>query len=121
MTIIENPISNFYNGNVKKVRNVRNMQIFDTAVLSSKGQITLPKSVRDKLKLNKGQKVVFYESYDGNIVIEPITDSKSRKDLLQAYNNIDEERENEIAELSVRLVKEVRKQIDEELVNKNKQ
>lgn len=40
----------------------------EIAKVTSKGQITLPKSVRDKLKLSIGDKVVFVEK-SGNFVI----------------------------------------------------
>lgn len=36
--------------------------------VTSKGQITIPKAVRDRLKLTEGDKVAFIEK-DGNIVI----------------------------------------------------
>ena len=57
-----------YNKNVKKVKNKasktrreemrKNMEI---AKVSSKGQITIPVSVRNKLKLKTGDKIVIFE------------------------------------------------------------
>ena len=41
-----------------------------TATLTSKGQITLPKDVRDDLKLKEGDRVSF-EKIDGRYVLRP--------------------------------------------------
>ncbi len=41
------------------------------ATLTSKGQITLPKSIRDRLGLKPGDKIAFRERTDGTIVVEP--------------------------------------------------
>jgi AbrB family looped-hinge helix DNA binding protein len=41
-----------------------------TASLTSKGQITLPISVRKKLRLNAGDQVVFIEREDGEITVK---------------------------------------------------
>jgi antitoxin PrlF len=43
------------------------------ATVTSKGQITLPKPVRDKLGLRPGDRVAFREREDGTIVVEPET------------------------------------------------
>lgn len=42
----------------------------ELARVTSKGQITIPKAIRDKLKLKEGDKVLFIESEDGRIIIE---------------------------------------------------
>jgi antitoxin PrlF len=42
--------------------------IHETATLTSKGQITLPKSVRQMLELNTGSKIAF-DIRDGQIVV----------------------------------------------------
>lgn len=41
-----------------------------TASLTSKGQITLPISIRKKLRLNTGDQVVFIEREDGEITVK---------------------------------------------------
>ena len=41
------------------------------ATLTSKGQITIPKEMRDKLNLAPGDKVKFFIQPDGNLVILP--------------------------------------------------
>jgi len=53
------------------------------ATLTSKGQITLPKRVRDELGLGPGDRVDFVPLEDGNFAIVPATHSvKSLKGLL---------------------------------------
>ena len=39
------------------------------ATISSKGQITLPARLRDKLKLEEGDKVEFYVDHKGRVMI----------------------------------------------------
>ena len=46
----------------------------EIAKLSSKGQITLPKEIREKLCLKEGDKVMFIEK-DGKIIVEKSVDS----------------------------------------------
>ena len=46
----------------------------EMAKLSSKGQITLPKEIREKLCLKEGDKVMFIEK-DGKIIVEKSVDS----------------------------------------------
>ena len=40
-----------------------------TSTLTSKGQITIPKKVREHLQINKGSKVSFYIDHDGSVVM----------------------------------------------------
>jgi len=44
-----------------------------TATVTSKGQITIPKSVRDELGLREGDRVAFRVLEDGTVVVEPET------------------------------------------------
>ena len=46
-----------------------NNELLDTAKLTSKGQITIPKQIRDLLKLDQGDSVVFYVDENKNIKI----------------------------------------------------
>jgi AbrB family looped-hinge helix DNA binding protein len=41
------------------------------AVMSSKGQMTIPKAIRDKLKLKPGDRIEFGETPDGRVVLYP--------------------------------------------------
>jgi len=41
------------------------------ATISSKGQITLPARLRDKLKLEEGDKVEFYVDHKGRVMMRP--------------------------------------------------
>lgn len=42
-----------------------------STTLTSKGQVTIPKSVRDELGLRVGDKVAFRVLEDGTVVVEP--------------------------------------------------
>ena len=46
-----------------------NNELLDTSKLTSKGQITIPKQIRDLLKLEQGDSVVFYVDENKNINI----------------------------------------------------
>jgi AbrB family looped-hinge helix DNA binding protein len=43
-----------------------------TATLTSKGQITLPKSIRDSLGLGRGDRIEFIDAANGTVVLRPI-------------------------------------------------
>ena len=43
--------------------------------ITSKGQVTIPKSVRDKLKLRAGDRVDFLVEPDGTVRLVPVTAS----------------------------------------------
>ena len=42
-----------------------------TSTLTSKGQITVPKEIRDHLKLRTGQRLEFEVAADGRVVMRP--------------------------------------------------
>jgi len=46
-----------------------------TAKLTSKGQITIPIEVREKLRLKAGDKIDFFETEDGKFTLRPKTGS----------------------------------------------
>lgn len=55
-----------------------------TATITSKGQITLPKAVRDRLRVGPGDRVTFLERPDGSIVVQGQTvDLLSLRGLLK--------------------------------------
>jgi antitoxin PrlF len=43
------------------------------ATLTSKGQITVPKTVREALRLDAGKKVEFLVLQDGDVLLHPVT------------------------------------------------
>jgi antitoxin PrlF len=54
-----------------------------SATLTSKGQLTLPKAVRDLLRLGAGDRVDFVVNDDGTVVLRPVTvDVRELKGLL---------------------------------------
>lgn len=55
-----------------------------TSTLTSKGQITLPKEIRDRLGLRVGDRVRFRETAEGTIVVE--TETGSLMDLFGALS-----------------------------------
>lgn len=44
-----------------------------TATLTSKGQITLPRAIRDRLHVTTGDQVDFVVNQDGDIVVRPVS------------------------------------------------
>lgn len=45
------------------------------ATMTSKGQVTLPKPIRDKLRLRPGAKIDFMLEEDGSLRVTPVTAS----------------------------------------------
>lgn len=55
-----------------------------TATLTSKGQITIPLDVRERLKLAAGTRVEFVEAANGEFLLRPaVADVRSLKGLLR--------------------------------------
>jgi len=54
-----------------------------TSSLTSKGQLTLPISIRKKLKLRTGDQVVFTEREDGSITVEA-----KKSNLMDLYGSL---------------------------------
>lgn len=42
------------------------------ATLTSKGQVTIPKNVRDALRLHTGDKIHFFITEDGDAILRPV-------------------------------------------------
>jgi AbrB family looped-hinge helix DNA binding protein len=53
-----------------------------SATLTSKGQITLPKSVRDRLGIEAGDRLEFTESEQGFLVVAATCDIRSLKGIV---------------------------------------
>jgi antitoxin PrlF len=51
-----------------------------SSTVTSKGQITIPKEVRDRLKLKAGDRVVFVARGDQDVVLKP-----AKKDIRDLY------------------------------------
>ncbi len=49
-----------------------------STTITTKGQITLPKKVRDELRLSPGDKLDFFVTKDGHIEAVPVKDSSSK-------------------------------------------
>jgi AbrB family looped-hinge helix DNA binding protein len=47
--------------------------------ITSKGQVTVPKSIRDYLGLKPGTAVVFERTRDGEVVLKPALESTKRR------------------------------------------
>ena len=80
----------------------------ELAKITSKGQITLPISIRRELKLKDGDKVAFIEK-DGNyIIINPISLAidKARKAFEGEAERLGLKNEEDVAEM----IKEIRKE-----------
>lgn len=48
-----------------------------TSAITSKGQVTIPKAIRDLLHLSPGDKISFIISDDGDTIIRPLSKSVS--------------------------------------------
>jgi len=55
------------------------------ATLTSKGQVTLPKPIRDSLGLKKGDQVVFEATSRGAFLLKPITRRSRLEGLLHKH------------------------------------
>jgi len=51
-----------------------------TATVTSKGQVTIPKDVRDALHLKQGTRLTFLVRMDGTVLVRPAT--KSLRDVI---------------------------------------
>ena len=86
------------------------LKLADVA-MTSQGQISIPKKVREKLHLQKGDRVVFLEDEEGNVIVqeaqtpveftqeewrkflskteaEPVTRVKNRKEALRHLDKL---------------------------------
>jgi len=55
-----------------------------TATVTSKGQITMPKEIRDHLGVDAGDRVSFHIGHTGEVIVEPETvDVRSLRGMLK--------------------------------------
>ena len=58
------------------------------ATVTSKGQITIPKEIRDQMRLKPGDRVDFIKDRTGRILLKPInTDFRSLKGIIKSPFN----------------------------------
>jgi len=65
----------------------------NTATVSSRGQITIPKRFREEMDLHQGDKVVVMEE-DGNLILRKVTLDDIREKAMEDYrkgNTLSEE------------------------------
>jgi len=56
-----------------------------TSTLTSKGQITIPKQVRDQLHLKKGSRLEFVVEASGRVVLQPLnSDFRSLRGMIRS-------------------------------------
>ena len=58
------------------------------ATLSTKGQVTLPKAVRDRLRLKSGDRVKFFYHPDGYVVILPTLPASELRKGFEPRNQV---------------------------------
>ena len=81
------------------------MSIIEDATVTSKGQVTIPKRVRDMLELEAGEQLQFVVTDDGELTIRRKRDSmdrlrKVREQLAPLEVNVDELRRQAKSEWS---------------------
>jgi AbrB family looped-hinge helix DNA binding protein len=64
----------------------------ETSILTSKGQLLIPKRIRNKYGIRSGVKVVFEETDEG-VIIKPMNEQyfKSFRGILKSTGNLKEE------------------------------
>lgn len=64
--------------------------------VGERGQVTIPKEIRDKEKIRPGDRIEFEENEEGELIIEKEKDSK--EELKKAYKQMSSEKQREISE-----------------------
>ena len=52
-----------------KEKNMTDDKLFVTAKMTSKGQVTIPKIIRDNLNIDEGDSIIFYLDKNNNILL----------------------------------------------------
>lgn len=76
-----------------------------TATLTSKGQITIPKSVRESLHLHTGDRVAFVLHGETEVLVKPVT--KSVDDVFGRLHSADQPRRT-VEEMNAAVAKRMR-------------
>jgi AbrB family looped-hinge helix DNA binding protein len=76
-----------------------------TATLTSKGQLTIPKSVRDSLHLHTGDRVAFIVHGETEVLVKPVT--KSVDDVFGRLHNAAQPRRT-VGEMKAAVAKRMR-------------
>ena len=84
------------------------------AKVTSKGQVTVPREIREKLNLNEGTKILFYQNELGQVVIEN-ANIKVFHDIQNAMNGEAEKAGIYTEDDVVKLVKDIRRKSKWEL------
>lgn len=72
------------------------MSVEESATVTSKGQITIPKRIRDRLEIDEGTTVTFEIHDDGTVTISPGNDSW---ELLEEIQQVPRQTDNTVEEL----------------------
>ncbi|MFN2351917.1 MAG: AbrB/MazE/SpoVT family DNA-binding domain-containing protein [Kiritimatiellia bacterium] len=76
-----------------------------TATLTSKGQLTIPKAVRNSLHLHTGDRVAFIVRSESEAILKPVT--KSVDEVFGQLHNTHQPRRT-IAEMQAAVAKQIR-------------
>lgn len=76
-----------------------------TATLTSKGQLTIPKAVRDSLHLQAGDRIAFIVHGDAEAVLKPVT--KSVDDVFGRLHSPGQSRKS-VADMNAAVAKRMR-------------
>ena len=90
------------------MKSLKGCDFMELAKITTKGQITLPISIRRELNLKEGDKVAFIEK-DGNyILVNPI--SLAIDELRKSFNKEEKKLGLKTEEDVVKMIKEIRKE-----------
>lgn len=83
--------------------------VLDMAKVTSKGQVTIPSSVRDQIGVRKGDKVLFVREDDGRVVLYN-SNMQALKAAQAAFAGAAEEAGLETEDDVVAMIKELRRE-----------
>ena len=83
--------------------------VLDMAKVTTKGQVTIPKAIRDALGVKTGDKILFVDNGDGTAVMRNAT-LAAFSELREAFAGAAEEAGLETEEDVVAMIKEIRRE-----------